>query len=65
MEIKIGEYVRTKEGKIYKITNYDKETNKYNSINDEFWYIIFPKDIVKHSYNIIDLIEERRLCKWI
>lgn len=57
-EIKVGEFVRTKEGKIYKITDYDKEANKYHSIDGKFWYIIFPRDISKHSPNIIDLLEE-------
>lgn len=56
-EIKIREYVRTKEGNIYKITSYDKETNKYHSLEGKFWFIIFPRDIVKHSPNIIDIIE--------
>ena len=57
-EIKVGEYVRTKEGNIYKITSYDKEANKYHSLEGKFWYIIFPRDIAKHSSNIIGLIEE-------
>lgn len=70
MEIKVGDYVRTKEGKIRKIT--DKyQFNKYG----EFYFkieeksktsngteysmdVINIKDIVKHSPNIIELIEE-------
>ena len=46
--IEVGEYVRTKDGRIYQV----------NSSNDE-WALsdIFYKVIVKHSKNIIDLIE--------
>ena len=58
-EIKEGEYVRTKDGHIFKT---DKE-NKNIQIN-EFINIGGVRDIVKHSPNIIDLIEIRRLCKW-
>jgi hypothetical protein len=69
MKIKEGEYVRTKDGRIEKI----KETNKYGIVikhkdtNDTFseginWYAesgreINKEDIIKHSKNIIDLIE--------
>lgn len=61
-EIKIGEYIRTEEGEIFKaieeeVDYYNFELNKLN-----------PKEIfnpiVKHSPNIIDLIEERRLFRW-
>jgi len=75
-EIKVGDYVRTKDGRIEKI----KEKNKYGIVikhkdtNDTFseginWYAesgreINKEDIIKHSSNIIDLIEIRRLCEW-
>lgn len=75
MEIQVGEYVRTKKGIIYKI----ETVNNYGTIikkdddNDEFknginYYAtngreINTEDIAKHSFNIIDLIEVRRLCE--
>lgn len=52
-EIKIGEYVRTKKGGILKIIAYD--------ISDKYLFaehgMIKIKNIVKHSFNLIDLIE--------
>ena len=47
-EIKVGEFIRTKDGRIYQV----------DSSNDE-WALsdIFYKVIVKHSSNLIDLIE--------
>lgn len=58
MEIEVGEYVRTKNGKIYTV----KSTTKFPDgdihiyINED---VIFFRvtEIVKHSFNIIDLIE--------
>lgn len=50
MEIKVGEYVRLKNGEIFKID--EDTTNYYNSNKD---YI--TNEITKHSKNIIDLIE--------
>lgn len=68
MEIEVGEYIRTNKG-IAKITknsigkidyftyyDIDKEIDDINYIQKE--------DVIKHSKNIIDLIEVRRLCKW-
>ena len=74
MEIQVGEYVRTKKGNIFKIVggnsdSYDIdipcfklenteedwfESNRYN----ENGYFFDEEHIVKHSSNIIDLIEE-------
>jgi hypothetical protein len=54
--IEVGEYIRTKEGKIGKIINItisDKGI-KFYSIK---WDIIKYRDIKTHSKNIIDLIE--------
>lgn len=47
-EIKVGEFIRTKDGRIYQV----------DSSNDE-WALsdIFYKVIVKHSSNLIDLIQ--------
>ena len=63
MAIKVGEYIRTKKGVIGKIIQVTKnESNKkFYSIN---WDIIKAHEIKKHSKNIIDLIEVRRLCEW-
>lgn len=65
MEIEVGEYVKTKNGEIHKII-------EINNPNDELWTYYkfennmgnYKENIVKHSKNIIDLIEERRLCEW-
>ena len=66
-EIEVGEYVRTKDGIIDKvIIGYEGKCNnsncsekhiscKYNYYNE--------KDVVKHSKQLIDLIEVRRFCK--
>ncbi len=50
-EIEVGEYVRTKKGKIFKYGKGKAYLGKDN-------------EIAKHSKNIIDLIEVRRLCQW-
>lgn len=67
-EIKVGEYCKNNRGYIFKAIKimgnesesqvgiFD-ENGRYNNLK------LFP--IVKHSPNIIDLIEVRRLCKWI
>ena len=69
MKIEVNEFVRTKNGKIRKITEeYQfnkygkfwfliKENNKIENCNEYFIDTINEKDIVKHSKNIIDLIE--------
>ena len=51
MEIKVGEYVRTKDGRIGKLI----ESQVYEMENGQ--YIEFLEDIKVHSKNIIDLIE--------
>ena len=48
MEIEVGEYYRTKNGEILKIVDLDE----YSFLVDKFYY-----QIVKHSKNIIDLLE--------
>lgn len=76
MEIEVGEYVRTTRGEIFKIKeeNYFGIITKYENKEDKIeqgknWYAtngreINKEDITKHSKNIIDLIEVRRLCEW-
>lgn len=49
MEIEVGEWVRTKDGRIYKVDNFSCDW----MLND-----VFYKVIAKHSKNIIDLIQE-------
>lgn len=61
-DIKIGDFVRTKNGEITKIVDtnmFDKTI--YKDIQGAKYYL---EDIVKHSPNIIELIEVRRLCEW-
>ena len=72
-KIEIGEYVRTKSKGIKRIDRIDnnKTVNKYlyfTGIEDfegKEYGIIKTTEIVKHSKNLIDLIEVRRFCKWI
>lgn len=56
-----GEYVRTENGKIDKVVNNNYYMEKYIEAEKDF---IFCKNIVKHSKQLIDLIEIRRYCKW-
>ena len=53
MDIEIGDYVRSKNGSIGKVTKI--EDDKYLYENKEL--ITFIGNVVKHSKNIIDLIE--------
>lgn len=67
-EIKVGEYARTKLGNITKVVIIKDTVIWTDEFMDAFGKyhegIIEKTDIVKHSFNIIDLIEVRRLCKW-
>ena len=68
-EIEVGEYVRTKDGKIDQILNYSIGCNVWHCKNgmciDECNCLgVHLKDIVKHSKNIIDLIEEGDIIDW-
>ena len=66
-EIQAGEYVRTKKHGIFKVTElYEVEAKHYILNNDKYeTYTIgggaprfdISKDIVRHSFNLIDLIE--------
>lgn len=71
-EIKVNEFVRLKNGRIVKVKDVDKEKIYFDS---DIYFLngipvfemedIFSDFIVKHSPNLIDIIEERRLCKWL
>lgn len=75
-EIKVEDYIRTNEGIIEKIKRiefdkndtslkwyvFDKKRSDMNVIDEIY---INKTYITKHSKNIIDLIEERRLCEWL
>lgn len=75
-EIKVGEYIRTKEGYIGKLVEYIPNALNYLKIDvcreiihcdnsrDNFIYTRYGFQL-EHSPNLIDIIEERRLCKWI
>ncbi len=54
MEIKVGEYVRTKNGKIDKVINNNYYISEYLECEKG---IVDKENILKHSFNIIDLIE--------
>ena len=71
-EIKVGEYVRTTNKGIRQIAMIDnhKTVNKYlYYIGEDFegksYAYIKTTEILKHSFNLIDLIEVRRFRKWI
>lgn len=62
-EIEIGEYVRTNSGYIFQVVEIqpamsDETDSCSASVKGENYNFAFVTDIVKHSKNIIDLIEE-------
>lgn len=66
-EIKIGEFIRTKEGCIFQIIGQRKRVDHTLYDTDNFGICsstVLAEIAKKHNSNIIDLIEERRLCKW-
>lgn len=65
MDIEVGEYVRTKHsiGKFKNIGGLDNELVYFK--NCDGLKCVNKDEIVIHSRNIIDLIEVRRLCKWL
>lgn len=52
-DVKIGEYVRTKKGQIDKFEKYNENRIIVKCKRRNYW----AEDIVKHSKNIIDLID--------
>ena len=82
-DIKVGEYVRTRQGKITRLIKiamhnvtighglqeyqpYCKFENSHFIPADNFEELFKKLNayIAKHSFNLIDLLEVRRLCKW-
>lgn len=69
-EIKVDDFIRTKDGYILKVININDFRPPESKYCTEASYLtdirfIGNDDIVKHSPNIIDLIEKRRLCEWV
>ena len=56
-EIKIGEYVRTSAGRIYKLSYYSKEEERWICVTNEDWFPVYESEIVKHNFDIIYLIK--------
>lgn len=69
--IQVGEYVKTYKGYIARITD-DLGKDKFvrlrhyeiDRYTPQGGFILYDDEIKKHSFNIIDLIEVRRLCEW-
>ena len=55
--IEIGEYVRTKKGEIMKVTSIPVEVDEKVTYQTDKGWVELECDIVKHSKNIIDVIE--------
>ena len=64
-EIKVNDFVRTFAGYIFKVLKISEEDKLIYYYGDQpEWIGEWKENIVKHSSNLIDIIEERRLCKW-
>lgn len=64
-KIEVGEYIRTEEGYILENTIKAHKNIIEKLVEEDREYKNKFGKIVKHSKNIIDLIEVRRLCKRI
>lgn len=65
-EIRVGEFVRTIDGHLGKVVHKTEYFIMFDN-NYNFQYRDTVRDfklIAKHSFDIIDLIQVRRLCKW-
>ena len=60
MEIEVGEYIRTKNGKIDKVINNNCYMPQYIECEKS---LLYKEDIVNHSKNIIDLLEDKDLLE--
>ena len=56
MEIEVDDYIRTNDGRIFRVYKMDNKNPDYTLYSNEFTRPINYK-IAKHSKNIIDLIE--------
>ena len=66
MDIKVGEYIKFKDGEIRQVIGRDEDNHLLVDINiyGGNWLTFNEEaDIVKHRFNIIDLIETRRYSK--
>lgn len=61
-DIKENEYVRTYLGEIGRVIAIKENPDRV--VIDDCGQIVLIADITKHSFNLIDLIEVRRLCEW-
>lgn len=57
MKLEVGMYVRTKRGQIGKITTIGKD-NVVIEFNRMWQDIIYKENIIKSTFNIIDILEE-------
>ena len=58
MEIKEGEYIRTKDGNIRKVSRVDQQQHYTYVYAENGFYHTPLNEIENHSFNIIDLIQE-------
>lgn len=75
-EIKVGDFIRTIKGNICKVLRVREKhrfmtSSGHPSVSPERYFVDNNKQysiskpyVKKHSKNIIDLIEVRRLCEW-
>lgn len=62
MDIKVGDYVRTNRGYIYKIkrirkSDISREVYIVRAHGDNYNFYLRKDNIIKHSFNLIDLVE--------
>lgn len=62
-KFEIGEYVKTKKGKIGKVLSIDEDPEWIETTLDK-GNVMHISEFIKHSKQLTDLIEVRRLCKW-
>lgn len=60
-DIEVGELVRLKNGRIDKVKNDDYYMQQYIECEKGLY---LRDNITKHSFNLIDLLEVRRLCEF-
>lgn len=61
-KIEIGEYVRTKKGKIGKVLSIDEDPEWIETTLDK-GNVMHISEFKKHSKQLIDIIEVRRYCE--